>query len=111
MERLGPENSAFLRGDLIEKLPADQQQALDEYRARAVVNSLMIQGMERLNICPEIPRSGPDYDVVRTLEKAPGVLGKIRIRRELRRAEGRPAVWETVRRRLPRRLLGPRPPH
>ncbi|MET9829172.1 ETEC_3214 domain-containing protein [Streptomyces sp. NPDC006385] len=114
MERLGPENSAFLRGDLIERLPVDQQQELDVYRTRAVVNSLMVQGMERLNICPEVPRSGPDYDVVRTLEKAPGVLGKIRIRRELRRVEGRPGAWEKVRHRLPRRLLrrarGPRPP-
>ncbi len=103
MERLGPENSAFLRGDLIESLPADQRQALDAYRARAVVNSLMVQGMERLNICPEDPRCGPDYDLVRTLEKPPGVLAKVRVRRELRRAEGRPA-WEKARRRLPSQL-------
>ncbi|MGW5100232.1 ETEC_3214 domain-containing protein [Streptomyces sp. NPDC004100] len=110
MERLGPENSAFIRGELIEGLPADQQQALEEYRGRAVVNSLMVQGMERLNICPEVPRSGPDHDVVRTLEKAPGILGKIRIGRELRRVEVRPTVWEMIRRRLPRRFLGSRSP-
>lgn len=74
MERFGPENSAFLRGELIESLPADQRQALDAYRARAVVNSLMVQGVERLNICPEDPRCGPDYDLVRTLEKPRGFL-------------------------------------
>ncbi|MFE5891799.1 ETEC_3214 domain-containing protein [Streptomyces sp. NPDC056462] len=114
MERLGPENSAFLRGDLIETLPTEQQQELDTYRTRAIVNSLMVQGMERLNIYPEVPRSGPDYDVVRTLEKPPGAIGKIKIRRELRRLEGRPTVWETVLRRLPirslRRTRGPRQP-
>ncbi|MFF1651956.1 ETEC_3214 domain-containing protein [Streptomyces sp. NPDC058255] len=104
MERLGPENSAFLRGDLIEKLPADQRLALDVYRAHAVVNSLMVQGVERVSICPEVPRSGPDHDVVRTLEKPPGFLSKIKVRRQSRSAEGRPAVWERVQHRLPARF-------
>ena len=107
MDRLGPDDSAYLRGELIENLSAEQRNALSDYRSRAVVNCLMVQGPERLNICPEVPRSGPDHDLVRTLEKPPGVLGRILLRRRLQRqVEGRAGMWERARCRLPRRLGG-----
>ncbi|MFF3713304.1 ETEC_3214 domain-containing protein [Streptomyces phaeochromogenes] len=107
VDRLGPDGSAYLWGDLIEELSEEQRRVLSDYRSLAVVNSLMVQGLERVKICPEVPRSGPDHDLVRMLEKPPGRLRGLLLRRRMRRqAEGRPRILARVKLRLPRRFRG-----
>ncbi|MFH8257641.1 ETEC_3214 domain-containing protein [Streptomyces roseolus] len=92
VDRLGPEDpeggrSAFLSWDSRSSLTPEEQDSLDCFRDRATVNSLMIIASGTPPILPVLPRSGPDLDVVRTLIKAPGLLGKWKLRRQLRKLE------------------------
>jgi hypothetical protein len=87
MDRLGPDGSPFLKGDLLWKLPARQVEELSRFRAKAVVNSVMVRGMGPLRLLPAMPRTGPDYDLVRSLTKPPGLLDRHRHRRWLRETE------------------------
>jgi hypothetical protein len=81
--RLGPDDSAFLRGELIKELPGDQRARLTKFRAEAVVNSVMVQDGIPLRLLPDLPRTGPDHDLVRTLAKKPGWRDRWRHRRRL----------------------------
>lgn len=92
VDRLGPEDpeggrSAFLSWDSRSSLTPEERDSLDRFRDRATVNSLMVIASGTPPILPVLPRSGPDLDVVRTLIKAPGLLGKWKLRRQLRKLE------------------------
>lgn len=49
------------------------------------MNSLMVMGVCGPRIWPERPRSGPEYDVVRTLVKPHTLFAKIKLRRWMRK--------------------------
>ncbi|MEU1627004.1 ETEC_3214 domain-containing protein [Streptomyces sp. NPDC020096] len=85
MGSLGPDGSVYLDAQLLDRLPKERRDQLADFRSRAVVNSLMIQGMGSVRVCRALPRSGPDHDVVRTLGAAPGVFDRFRHRLWLRR--------------------------
>ncbi|MEU3399442.1 ETEC_3214 domain-containing protein [Streptomyces filamentosus] len=89
VDRLGPEGNfdAFLPWAERDSLTTEQKDALDRFRAKATVNSLMVIAPGTPRIHPTLPRSGPDYDVVRTLIKDPGLFGKWKLRRELKKLE------------------------
>ncbi|MCX4986922.1 ETEC_3214 domain-containing protein [Streptomyces sp. NBC_00572] len=87
VERLGPEGSAFLDWGKREELTAEQSDSLNHFRAQATVNSLMVLAGDAPRLLPDMPRTGPDLDVVRTLIKPPGLLGKWQHRRDLKKIE------------------------
>ncbi|MFD4314970.1 ETEC_3214 domain-containing protein [Streptomyces sp. NPDC058548] len=87
VERLGPDNSAFISWSDRTQLELEQRGTLDRFRSRATVNSLMVIAMGAPRLLPDMPRSGPDLDIVRTLVKSPGLLGKWKYRRELKRLQ------------------------
>lgn len=87
MDRLGPDGSPFLRGDLVDDLSVEHRKALAEFRSHAIVNSLMVRASSLLVIEPDRPRTGPEYDVVRLVSSKASLLQRLRLRRWRRRID------------------------